>query len=177
MRTCQRATRSLRGTTSDETLPGRGIRRIRSRQRVTGKVTSRGTNRASVHRVHKLIIFLLLIGAVACSRTGDAPTPTNERPQMALPAGLTRISDPSQVCMINDQFMGRAQIPVVVEGRTYYGCCPACKEKLEKQPASRMALDPVTGEQVDKAQAIIVQDSAGKVMYFAREDTLRRFRS
>jgi YHS domain-containing protein len=95
---------------------------------------------------------------------------------MALPAGLTRVSDPSQVCMINDQFMGRAQIPIVVEGRTYYGCCPACEEKLEKQPASRMALDPVTGEQVDKARAIIVQDSAGKVMYFAREDTLRGYR-
>lgn len=133
-------------------------------------------NRASVHRMHKLIISLFLTGVVACSRTGDAPTPSNESPQMALPAGLTRVSDPSQVCMINDQFMGRAQIPIVVEGRTYYGCCPACKDKLEKQPASRMALDPITGEQVDKARAIIVQDSAGKVMYFAGEDTLRRYR-
>jgi YHS domain-containing protein len=96
---------------------------------------------------------------------------------MALPAGLTRVSDPSQVCMINDQFMGRAQIPIVVEGAPITAAVPpACKEKLEKQPASRMALDPVTGEQVDKARAIIVQDSAGKVMYFAREDTLRGYR-
>lgn len=130
----------------------------------------------SIHRVHKLIISVFLTGVVACSRTGNTPTSSDERPQMSLPAGLTRVSDPSQVCMINDQFMGRAQIPVVVGGRTYYGCCPACKEKLENQPASRMALDPVTGEQVDKARAIIVQDSAGKVMYFAREDTLRGYR-
>lgn len=78
--------------------------------------------------------------------------------------------------MINDQFMGRAQIPVVVGGRTYYGCCPACKDKLENQPAARTALDPVTGEQVDKAGAVIVQDPAGKVLYFASEDTLRRYR-
>ena len=35
--------------------------------------------------------------------------------------------------MVNDQFMGRAQIAVVVEGKTYFGCCPACKEKLEMQ--------------------------------------------
>jgi YHS domain-containing protein len=40
-----------------------------------------------------------------------------------------------------------------------------------------MAVAPVTGEQVDKAQAIMVQDSAGKVMYFDREETLRRYRS
>lgn len=127
--------------------------------------------------MHKLIISLLLTGVVACSRTGDAPTPSSERPQLSLPAGLSRVTDPSQVCMINDQFMGRTQIPVVVEGRTYYGCCPACKEKLEKQPESRMAVDPVSGAQVDKARAIIVQDSAGKVLYFASEDTLRGYRS
>ena len=126
--------------------------------------------------MHKLIVSLLLAGIVACSRTTDAPTPSSERTQLALPAGLTRVTDTSQVCMINDQFMGRAQIPVVVEGRTYYGCCPACKEKLEKQPASRMALDPVTGAQVDKARAIIVQDAAGKVLYFASEDTLQGYR-
>lgn len=77
--------------------------------------------------------------------------------------------------MVNDQFMGRAQIPVVVEGRTYYGCCPACKEKLEKQPAARTASDPVTGQPVDKAKAVIVQDGLGKVLYFASEETLRLF--
>lgn len=126
--------------------------------------------------MHKLIVSLLLAGIVACSRTTDAPTPSSERTQLALPAGLTRVTDTSQVCMINDQFMGRAQIPVVVEGRTYYGCCPACKEKLEKQPESRMAIDPATGEQVDKARAVIVQNSAGKVMYFASEETLRGYR-
>jgi YHS domain-containing protein len=126
--------------------------------------------------MHKLIVSLVLAGVGACSRTGDAPAPTNEQAQAALPAGLIRVTDPSQVCMINDQFMGRTQIPVVVEGRTYYGCCPACKEKLEQQPASRMALDPATGEQVDKSRAIIVQDSAGKVMYFASEETLRGYR-
>lgn len=78
--------------------------------------------------------------------------------------------------MVNDQFMGRAQIPVVVEGRTYYGCCPACKDKLEKLPEARTAQDPVTGQAVDKANAVIVQDAAGKVLYFSSESTLRRYR-
>lgn len=78
--------------------------------------------------------------------------------------------------MVNDLYMGRTQIPVIVEGRTYYGCCPACKEKLEKQPTVRTARDPVTGEDVDKARAVIAQDPTGKVLYFASEDTLLRYR-
>jgi YHS domain-containing protein len=74
------------------------------------------------------------------------------------------------------QFMGKPQIPVEVEGRTYYGCCAMCKDKLNQQPASRMAQDPVTGESVDKSKAVIVQDAQGKVKYFASEATLARYR-
>jgi YHS domain-containing protein len=124
--------------------------------------------------MHKLLISLAL-SLLACSRADNTPSPTSEPPRLVLPAGLSRVTDTSQVCMINDQFMGRAQIPVVVDGRTYYGCCPDCKAKLENQPATRMALDPVTGQQVDKAKALIVQDAVGKVLYFASEDTLRRY--
>lgn len=36
------------------------------------------------------------------------------------------------------QFMGREQIPVSVGGKTYFGCCAMCKEKLEKNEAVRM---------------------------------------
>lgn len=78
--------------------------------------------------------------------------------------------------MVTDQFMGRPQIPVEVEGRTYYGCCAMCKERLNKEPAVRMARDPVTGEEVDKTKAVIVHDASGKLFYFASEDTLRRYR-
>jgi YHS domain-containing protein len=89
---------------------------------------------------------------------------------------MTRVTDPSQVCMVNNQFMGKPQIPIAVEGRTYYGCCAMCKDRLGNDPASRTAQDPVTGEQVDKARAVIVKDDTGKVLYFASEDTLRRYR-
>jgi len=34
----------------------------------------------------------------------------------------------------------------------------------------------VTGKPVDKAVAVIVQDSTGKVRYFTSEDTLRQWR-
>jgi YHS domain-containing protein len=134
-----------------------------------------------------LVVSICIAGIVSCAREDSAPrrtetptatvaAPAATPAPAALPAGVARVTDPSQVCMVNDQFMGRAQIPVLVEGRTYYGCCPMCKEKLEKQPGMRTARDPVSGEEVDKAKAVIVQDASGKVLYFASEDTLRRYR-
>ncbi|HEY5922596.1 MAG TPA: hypothetical protein VIV11_13035 [Kofleriaceae bacterium] len=125
----------------------------------------------------KLLFPILFLGAVACDRGSTAAAPEVTQPTLAvLPAGMIRVTDASQVCMVNDQFMGRAQIPVDVEGRTYFGCCAMCKDKLTQQPGIRTARDPVTGENVDKATAVIVQDASGKVMYFTSEDTLRRYR-
>ena len=126
--------------------------------------------------MRKLVIALFALAVAGCSRSETPQSSTAIVEAPALPAGMSRVTDASQVCMINDQFMGRAQIPVVVDGRTYYGCCPACKEKLEKQPGTRFARDPVTNEEVDKATAIIVQDAEGKVLYFTSEGTLRRYR-
>jgi YHS domain-containing protein len=129
-----------------------------------------------------LIGSLCTLGLLGCGKESSAPAPTASpaaapvSASAALPAGMTRIGDPSQVCMVNDQFMGKPQIPVQVEGRTYYGCCPACKERLETQPAIRTATDPVTGEEVDKARAVIVQDASGKIFYFASEASLQRYR-
>lgn len=121
----------------------------------------------------KVLFSSVLVVASACAR--DAEPPRAET-AAALPAGVTRVADVSQVCMVNDQVMERPQIPIEVEGRIYYGCCPMCKDKLANQPAIRTAQDPVTGEQVDKAKAIIVQDARGKVLYFASEDALFRYR-
>lgn len=126
----------------------------------------------------KLLVLFFTIGVAACSNDSSSASQSSSSTQVtaALPAGMTRVSDPSQVCMVNNQFMGKPQIPIGVEGRTYYGCCAMCKDRLGNDPASRTAQDPVTGETVDKSAAVIIQDSTGKVMYFASEDTLRRYR-
>ena len=126
--------------------------------------------------VKTLIVSLLLLGTACTRETDSTPSPTPTAAKAELPAGFARVADPSQVCMVTDQFMGKPQIAVEVEGRTYYGCCPMCKDKLNNQPEIRTARDPVTGDAVDKAKALIVQDAAGKLMYFASEDTLRRYR-
>jgi YHS domain-containing protein len=72
-----------------------------------------------------------------------------------------------RVCMVNDQVFSDPQIPVVVDGKTYYGCCPACEAMLERERTMRVAIDPVTGKEVDKATAAIGAFPDGRVLYFA----------
>ena len=47
-------------------------------------------------------------------------------------ATVSRVPDANLVCMVNDRYMGVEQIPVQVEGRTYYGCCEMCKTRLAR---------------------------------------------
>jgi len=81
----------------------------------------------------------------------------------------------SEVCMVNDQVMGREQIPVKVDGKTYYGCCENCKARLRKDAAARFAKDPLTGNKVDKALAFIVEGPGGEAMYFESSETAGRY--
>lgn len=124
----------------------------------------------------KLVVLFLAIAAAGCRSETTSTSDPSSSTAAVLPAGMSRVTDPSQVCMVNDQFMNKPQIPIAVEGRTYYGCCAMCKDRLGKDPAARVARDPVTGQEVDKSSAVIIQDSSGKVLYFASEDTLRRYR-
>jgi YHS domain-containing protein len=79
------------------------------------------------------------------------------------------------VCMINNQRFAKEQIPVVVNGKTYFGCCEMCKAALKNKPANRLAVDPVSGKQVDKAKAVIGADSSDKVFYFENMENLKKF--
>jgi YHS domain-containing protein len=81
-----------------------------------------------------------------------------------------------KVCMVNNQVFEKDQIPVQVEGRTYYGCCEMCKERLAKDAAARQAVDPVTGKTVDKAKAVIAALPDGKVLYFESVETLAKYK-
>ena len=79
------------------------------------------------------------------------------------------------VCMINDRSMANDQIPVEVDGKTYYGCCAMCKERLAKDESSRYAIDPVSGKKVDKAKAVIGALPGAAVLYFESEANLKKY--
>lgn len=77
----------------------------------------------------------------------------------------------NHVCMINNEYMGKEQIPVSVNGKTYFGCCSNCAVTLRNDSTSRSAKDPYSGEAVDKADAFIAlkPDSTTEVHYFKSE--------
>lgn len=98
-----------------------------------------------------------------------------KRPSDTLDTSLTLVSDRSLVCMVNNQFMGRPQIPIEVDGRTYYGCCDMCKGRLGNDPSSRVSSDPVSGNTVDKATAVIGRAGDGRTLYFENEQTFAAY--
>lgn len=104
-----------------------------------------------------------------------APAFAGEEQGPATPV-LTKV-ETKKVCMVNNQLFAKDQIPVEVEGRTYYGCCDMCKERLAKDAAFRTAVDPVTGKEVDKAKAVIAALPDDSVLYFESDKTLERYKA
>jgi len=85
------------------------------------------------------------------------------------------VVDAAYVCMVNDAFYDKKQVHVQVDGKDYYGCCEMCKERLAQEVSLRVAVDPVSGKEVDKATAVIGADSYKRVFYFENENNLRKF--
>lgn len=93
------------------------------------------------------------------------------------PDEIERPVEPSLVCMVNDAYMGKPQIPVPVNGKTYYGCCEMCVDKLNNIESARIAIDPFSGNQVDKSEAfIVVTNPQGAVAYFESEANYNAFK-
>jgi len=77
-----------------------------------------------------------------------------------------------QVCMVNNEFMGKKQFDVQYDGKTYYGCCQMCKERIPTDASVRSAVDPVSKKLVDKAKAVIaITGDNGEVSYFENKTT------
>jgi len=87
---------------------------------------------------------------------------------------LTR-TNAEYICMINNERFKKLQTPVIVDGKTYYGCCKMCETTLKKDPKSRLAIDPVSGKQVDKSAAVIGVASDGRAFYFENEANMNSY--
>ena len=79
------------------------------------------------------------------------------------------------VCMINDEVLNSPGVAVEHNGKTYYGCCEMCKEKMKKDPSKYVtAKDPVSGQKVDKADSFMY-GLDGKAYYFTSEANRKAF--
>jgi YHS domain-containing protein len=94
---------------------------------------------------------------------------------ISAPAAAATLVESHKVCMINNRSMAMDQIPVEIEGKTYFGCCPMCKERLAKDAAARWAVDPVSGNKVDKAKAVIGALPGAAVLYFESAANLQKY--
>jgi YHS domain-containing protein len=114
-------------------------------------------------RTTLLTVIALFLAAVAFAADNAAPTTRLEK------------VEPKTVCMVNERHMAKDQIPVDVDGKTYYGCCEMCKKALATDAAKREAVDPQSNKKVDKATAVIAKQEDGKVFYFENDESLNKW--
>lgn len=112
------------------------------------------------------VLFFILVPAILITLGFSA---------MSQESKFQKIEDKSLVCMLKNRTMGITFVPVIVDGKTYYGCCEMCTATLQQNSKERYANDPVTGRQIDKAKAIIGAYPAGEVFYFESEDSFQAF--
>ena len=121
-------------------------------------------------RIGSILIFSLVLIAALTLYMGEA----SAQNQGTISPELKQVES-KYVCMVTNQLYDKEQIPVAVDGKTYYGCCQMCEAKLKEDPSSRMATDPVSGKEVDKSTAVIGAAPDGKVYYFENAEDLKAF--
>lgn len=88
---------------------------------------------------------------------------------------LIRIAS-SNTCMGSNQAQEKAQNYAMVDGKSYYGCTDMCIANLKKNTGFRYRRDPVSGNRVDKALAIVGAKKNGQLLYFESERNLLAYR-
>lgn len=120
----------------------------------------------------------------SCQNKTEEPTVTTNEEQMSdmmqpsqtLAYNVGDKVPNKQVCMVNNAYMGKDQFEVPYDGKTYYGCCNMCVERIPNDETSRKAKDPFTGKEIDKANAyIVLKDQQGNVDYFENEENYKKY--
>lgn len=125
-----------------------------------------------------LLIINGLFSIAACNSTDNnlstktisQQTIANNRPQKG-----DNVSN-NLVCMVNDAYMGKDQIEVKYEGKTYYGCCEMCEKRIPLEEAVRYAIDPYSLRKVNKADAyIVIINDKDDVAYFENKENFIKY--
>lgn len=130
-------------------------------------------------KVAFIIMSCTALSFASCNTEGkkdNHPSAAQSQLTHEIIKGVNQIPN-SQVCMVNNKFMAKDQIPVPINDKTYYGCCPGCVANLKEDTTYRFATDPETGARVDKANAVIIlkPDTKEEVIYFKSEATAKKF--
>ncbi len=150
-------------------------------QAPNGKVMKKKTNKDNPKTSTRNLVYVYLtIAALLVTATALVYWINHQQLKPSIgysPDEIERPVEPSLVCMVNDAYMGKPQIPVPVNGKTYYGCCEMCVDKLNNIESARIAIDPFSGNPVDKSEAfIVVTNPQGAVAYFESEANYNAFK-
>jgi YHS domain-containing protein len=86
-----------------------------------------------------------------------------------------RVTDPVQVCMVKRTVQPHTTLTYDYQGKTYHFCCSNCLSKFKANPDHlKLAIDPVNGKPVDKAEGLIYSYE-GHAYFFASKRTLKKF--
>jgi len=130
------------------------------------------------------VSILSIFALTSCQNKTEEPTVTAHEEQMSdmMQPSQTmayNVGDKvpnKQVCMVNNAYMGKDQFEVPYDGKTYYGCCNMCVERIPNDETARKAKDPFTGKEIDKANAyIVLKDQQGNVDYFENEENYKKY--
>lgn len=128
---------------------------------------------------HKVALVLFIFGGAiffgtGCKKTEDLRSTVSAGAQKQGPEKVKQVSK-EYVCMTQDSVFQRKLSPVVVNGKTYFGCCQGCVKAMKENPKKYCySRDPVTDEIVDKAEAFIM-NFRGKALYFKGEENAKKF--
>lgn len=93
------------------------------------------------------------------------------------PPAAGEVVNPKMVCMVKNMYMGIDQVPVSVEGKTYYACCDQCIRDLNNDKTVHYAIDPYSKIAIDKAFAFITMNPKrrGSILYFKSEENAKKY--
>ena len=150
----------------------------------SGKPVKRLSKREKERRYNRFItVFTILLFAAGFAWIGGniytqikSDYEAEEKYKSSLPVPGKAVPH-NLVCMVNNMYMGSQQIAVLVDDKTYYGCCQKCVNDLNTDENTRFAVDPFSKKRVDKAMAFIVinPDKTGAVLYFESEQNAKKY--
>jgi len=114
------------------------------------------------------VSILSIFALTSCQNKTEEPTVTAHEEQMSdmMQPSQTmayNVGDKvpnKQVCMVNNAYMGKDQFEVPYDGKTYYGCCNMCVERIPNDEANAY---------------IVLKDQQGNVDYFENEENYKKF--
>ena len=122
-----------------------------------------------------------LITAIAlnlfCTTFVTAQTNTNNKVKTKTETKQDSSIKREYVSMYYNEIIDVPCTPVIVDGKTYNGCCKFTSEQLKTNKETRYSTDPFSGKKVDKATAYIAPDPNKDrgVLYFESKENYNKY--